>query len=86
MSDQTTIDRERMRAEKAEAELVRLREALRPFALFAEKWDIKPLRGISDEFYAIHAGEDGAALRLTDCRKARAALAVSPEGTKAPTS
>ena len=53
-------------------------EALRPFALFAEKWDAQPLRNIDDEFYSIHTGTQWAAsLRLGDCRKARTALAAA---------
>src|SRR6476660_3207273 len=52
----------------------RLETALRPFATFAEKWNAKPLVGIHDEFYSIHAGEDGATLRLSDCRRALASL------------
>lgn len=46
--------------------------ALRPFATFAAKWDAQPLKGIADEFYAIHTGTPyEAALTLTDCRAAR---------------
>ena len=49
-------------------------EALRPFALFAEKWEANPV-GTADEFYAIHGGADGASLRLSDCRRAKELLA-----------
>ena len=60
-----------------------LRAALEPFARFAEKWDAKPLSGMHDDVYGIHGGDDGlggdgASLRLSDCRKARCALASSP--------
>lgn len=53
-----------------------LEDALRPFALFAERFDANPLRGISDTLYGIHGGCEGkeAELRLSDCRNARAAL------------
>lgn len=61
-----------------EARLTRLTEGLRPFATFAKKWNAKPLNGISDAFYTIHAGEDGASLRLSDCRKALTLLANDP--------
>lgn len=51
-----------------------LRGALEPFAEFARKWNAKPLLGIHDDIYSIHAGEDGATLRLSDCRRALAVL------------
>lgn len=52
-----------------------LREALEPFAKFAEAWDKQPLRGIADEFFGIHTGTAWEAnLSLQDCRIARAAL------------
>lgn len=51
-----------------------LSSALAPFADFADKWEAKPLRGIDDELYVIHAGEDRASFRLSDCWKAREAL------------
>lgn len=51
-----------------------LEDALRPFALFAEKLDTTPIRGIADTLYAIHAEERAAELRLSDCRNARKAL------------
>lgn len=57
-----------------EARIEALESALRPFALFAEKFDAAPIRGIADTLYAIHAEEKAAELRLSDCRKARAAL------------
>lgn len=60
--------------EESESRVQRLREALEPFARFAAAWRRKPLAGIDDEFYAIHVGEDGASLRLSDCQRAEAAL------------
>jgi len=58
------------RLDDKDMKIAQLREALAPFAEFARKWNAKPLHGIDDEFYAIHSGEDGASLRLSDCRKA----------------
>lgn len=56
-----------------------LMEALRPFAEFAERFHAKPLRGLADELYTIHTGTEWeAALRLSDCERALAALR-SPE-------
>lgn len=69
----------------AHRELNELRAALEPFAHFARQWERNPLCGIADELYAIHAGERGAALRLSDCQRAAAILAArstAPEGTK----
>jgi hypothetical protein len=49
-----------------------LTAALRPFAAFGKAFDAKPMRGIADEVYAIHAGTQWAAsLRLSDCRRAQ---------------
>lgn len=62
---------------KHAARVATLEAALRPFALFAERFDAKPIRGIADEVYGIHGGDVepiGASLRLSDCRKARKAL------------
>lgn len=65
----------------AERELYTLRNRIamlevcaQPFVEFIDKFDRKPLGGIDDEFYAIHAGEDGASLRLSDLRRLRAAI------------
>jgi hypothetical protein len=66
------VSKLRQRAERAE-------KALRPFAAFADAWDRKPIRGIHDEVYAIHAGADRGVLRLSDCKAARAALAPVAE-------
>lgn len=53
----------------------RMEEALRPFAAFAEAWESKPLSGMDDGVYRIHAGTEWeGVLRLSDCRKAREAL------------
>jgi len=54
-----------------------LYEALRPFANFADKFDANPISNLADEMYSIHGGLDGigASFRLSDCKKARAALA-----------
>jgi hypothetical protein len=70
------------RAEKAEQRAERAETALRPFAAFADAWDRKPIRGIHDEVYAIHAGADRGVLRLSDCKAARAALAPVAEPAK----
>lgn len=52
-----------------------LEAALEPFALFAKKWDEKPIRGLDDVIYGIHAGTEWAAeLRLSDCHNAGAVL------------
>lgn len=59
-----------------DAEIKRLREALEPFARFADAWDAQPLGGVADQVYTIHAGTIyEASLRLSDCRAARQALA-----------
>lgn len=58
------------RAEGERQGLEQAADVLRPFANFAEKFNAKPLRGIADEFYVIHSGDDGAALRLSDCQRA----------------
>lgn len=66
-------------------EIARLRDALKPFAFFAEQWERRPLRGIADELYGIHAGtEFEAGIRLADCRKAREALANPGAGESDP--
>jgi hypothetical protein len=70
----------RERADRAE----RAETALRPFAAFADAWDRKPIRGIHDEVYAIHAGADRGVLRLSDCKAARAALAPVAEPSNVP--
>jgi hypothetical protein len=62
-------------------EVRRLRDALAPFARFAEQWNRNPLRGIDDVLYAIHAGADRAEIRLSDCRRALAALRPSSPDT-----
>lgn len=57
----------------------RLREALKPFAQFVERFDNKPLRTLDDELYAIHVGTEWeASIRLSDFRKALNALEGSP--------
>ena len=52
--------------------------ALLPLARFVEAFDAKPVRGIGDVLYGIHGGdgasEYGADVRLSDLRKAVAAL------------
>lgn len=76
---QNRLDTERaeaiVRAETAESRVAALEAALRPFALYAAKFDARPLRNADDVIHAIHAGEDGAEIRLSDCRRARALLA-----------
>lgn len=47
-----------------------LRDALGPFAAFARAFSAKPIRGLHDEVYAIHAGEHRGVLRLSDCQRA----------------
>jgi len=55
----------------------RLVTALEPFAKFAEKWDEKPLSRMADELYGIHVGTEWeATISLSDCRRAKAALAL----------
>lgn len=58
------------------AAVERMREALAPFAFFAERWEANPLGRIADDFYTIHGGMEDkeASIRLSDCKKARAAL------------
>ncbi len=63
----------------------RLREALTPFATFADAFDTKPISNLHDELYGIHGGDScgddgGASLRLSACRAARAALAGKEDG------
>lgn len=59
----------------------RLRAALRPFAEFARRFNLKPIPNTerADILYGIHAGDKSleADLRLADCRTALKAL----EGT-----
>lgn len=65
--------------DEANHEIARLRAALAPFAAFAAAFDAQPLSNLVDEFYAIHTGTKWeASLRLSDCRKARAALGAQP--------
>lgn len=45
-----------------------------PFVRFIERFELNPLSNVADEFYAIHAGEDGASLRLSDLRRLRDAV------------
>jgi hypothetical protein len=54
--------------------VIDLSAALEPFADFADKWNANPMRGLDDELYSIHNGDIGASFRLSDCKKARAAL------------
>jgi hypothetical protein len=57
-------------------ENARLREALQPFAVFAEKFAAKPINNLDDRFYSIHDGTKWQAeLRRSHCDTARAALA-----------
>ena len=71
-------DRDRNKAD-LQRKLNLATDALLPFALFAERWDKNPIRGLDDALYSIHAGagdEDiEGVLRLSDCKQARAALA-----------
>src|SRR5262245_11996728 len=58
-----------------------LREALEPFAKFAEAFDAQPIRGLHDEMYNIHTGTQWeASLRLSDCRRASHVLRPAPPG------
>ena len=63
------------RIQQMSKENARLRAALKPFAVFADKWDAAPLRGVDDILYAIHSEEKHGEIRLSDCKAARAALA-----------
>ncbi|WP_186214720.1 hypothetical protein [Burkholderia gladioli] len=61
--------------ERLKARIRELEAALMPFATFSQAYDRKPLRGMHDEFYSIHAGSEfEAGVRFSDCK--RAALAV----------
>jgi len=61
---------------RLQEENVRLREALQPFAVFAEKFAAKPINNLDDRFYSIHDGTKWQAeLRRSHCDTARAALA-----------
>jgi hypothetical protein len=72
------------RVEALEAENARLREALEPFAHFADQWNKQPLRGIADTVYVIHLDtEYEAAFRLSDCQIARRALGREESNGKA---
>lgn len=55
---------------KAERQLTEAREALKPFAEFAAKWNANPISGLADELYSIYAGDISASLRLSDCQRA----------------
>jgi hypothetical protein len=58
-----------------------LREALEPFARYAEMREAKPLRGLDDVIHGIHPGSEWAAeLRLSHCEQARAALSGERKG------
>lgn len=59
------------------------RKALRPFKVFADSFDAKPINGLhQSEIYGIHGGDSvsphGASLRWEHIRRARAALALLP--------
>lgn len=73
-ADQLRAQLAALRAENAE-----LRAALTPFAEFAEKFEQKPISGLDDELYSIHAGQHRAVFRLSDCRRAIAVLAKHAE-------
>ena len=65
--------REKFEAERSgKAKLV---EALRPFEAFAKAFDRKPVKGLGDDLYSIHPfSEFEASIRLSDLRRARAAI------------
>ncbi len=79
--DYYSVDAEFARGLERERDALRL--ALEPFALFAERFDAKPLARLHDDLFGIHAGlpELEAYLRLSDCRNASAVLAKYQEGT-----
>ena len=59
----------------------RLEKALLPFAHFATMFAAKPLGGMSDTIYGIHAGTEWeAAISRTDCKAALEALKLIPKG------
>ncbi|WP_157131264.1 hypothetical protein [Burkholderia pseudomallei] len=61
--------------EQLKARIRELEAALMPFATFAQAYDRKPLGGMHDEFYSIHAGtEFEAGIRFSDCKRAALAL------------
>ena len=71
-----TLDHYIGKAQELFEENTRLREALGPFAMFAEKWDAKPMYRLHNVLYRIHFGTEWQAeLRLSDMRRARQALA-----------
>jgi hypothetical protein len=71
--------------ENKDAEIARLRAALKPFAEFARAFYANPMRGVDDALYSIHGGAEapsgkGAELRLSACRAALDETLESPAG------
>ena len=61
--------------EQLKERIRQLEAALQPFATFGEAFDRKPLSGMHDEFYSIHAGSDfEAGIRFSDCKRAALVL------------
>ena len=59
----------------------RLEKALMPFAHFATMFAAKPLGGMSNTIYGIHAGTQWeATISRTDCKAALEALKLIPKG------
>ena len=56
------------------AEAPAMLEALKPFADFAEHLDCILPRSLTDELYVFHNAKGKAAIRLSDCIKARSIL------------
>lgn len=53
-----------------------MREALEPFAKYAEVRERQPMLGLGDDIHVIHSGTDHeCAISLSHCKAARAALA-----------
>lgn len=80
---EATTGRLLVKLEQAEQRAEALARALRPFALFAEKWEANPIRGLADELYTIHSGDQEAVLRLSDCQRARRILSSPSAGPDA---
>jgi hypothetical protein len=63
--------------EKLERRVRELEAALKPFADFGDAYSRKPMGGMDDEFYSIHAGTDfEAGIRFSDCVRASQVLRV----------
>ncbi len=79
-SAQEDLNDARDEISKLEATNDALVEALEPFAAFADAFEAKPLSGLDDVIYKIHAGTEWeASIRRSDCNKARAAIKTAKQ-------